>query len=186
MLDDKRAVSLSPAPPATLGLGSKATSLEVLSQLLGFREAALTSQVGSAMAAAAAAHQAGGGKEAAERAANEVFEANLDIVITMGWANVERYCLDNFRQVLSRVDLSLRPALHLLATLFGIKCILKGSAFFLSSGALGASDLAALRLTLHELYRSLSGNGGRLALRLCDGFGIPEPLITAPIAKVRT
>ena len=98
MLDDKKAVSLSPAPPATLGLGTKATSLEVLLQLLCFREASLTSQVGSAMAAAAAAHQAGG-KEAAERAANEIFEANLDIVITMGWANVERYCLDNFRQV---------------------------------------------------------------------------------------
>ena len=87
-------------------------------------------------------------------------------------------------QELLRVEASLRPALQLLASLFALKCVLKGSAFFLASGALGAAELGALRAALHELYRALSAGGGRLALRLCDGFGIPEPLITAPIAKV--
>ena len=99
MLEDKNAVSSCPAPPAALGPAIRAeASLEVLSQLLRFREASLTFQVGSAMRAAAAAHQAGG-KAAAEGAANKAFEDNLDVVIAMGWANVERYCLDNFRQV---------------------------------------------------------------------------------------
>ena len=60
------------------------------------------------MAAAAQGAGSSGGKAAAERAANDVFEANLDTVVAMGWANVERYCLDNFRKVRSK---SFRPGL---------------------------------------------------------------------------
>lgn len=135
------------------------------------------------MSAAASASAQAGGRAAAEKAANEAFEANLDTVVAMGWANVERYCLDNFVQAIARVDASLRPALQLLAMLFGLKNVLKGSAFFLGSGALTSGDLEGIRAALHEIYRVLSSNGGRLALKLCDGFGIPEPMITAPIAK---
>ena len=40
------------------------------------------------MAAAAQGAGSSGGKAAAERAANDVFEANLDTVVAMGWANV--------------------------------------------------------------------------------------------------
>ena len=58
------------------------------------------------MAAAAQGAGSSGGKAAAERAANDVFEANLDTVVAMGWANVEHYCLDNFRKVRSK---SFRP-----------------------------------------------------------------------------
>ena len=182
MLEDKQMVSSKPAVPL-FGGSRGASSLEGLSQLLAFREKALAFKIGSAMAAAAAANAQAGGRTAAEKAASDVFEANLDTVVSMGWAYVERYCLDNFVQAIARLDVSLRPALLMLATLFGIKSVLKGSAFFLGSGALTAEDLEGLRTSLHEIYRTLSANGGRLALKLCDGFGIPEPMITAPIAK---
>ena len=71
--------------------GNASVALTVLAHCL--------TQVASAMAAAAQGAGSSGGKAAAERAANDVFEANLDTVVAMGWANVERYCLDNFRKV---------------------------------------------------------------------------------------
>jgi hypothetical protein len=49
-------------------------------------------------------------------------------------------------------------------------------------GALSGADVAALRNHVNAACRALAADGGRLAIRLCDGFGIPDHLLHAPIA----
>ena len=85
-------------------------------------------------------------------------------------------------QELERADGSLRPALRLLAQLYGMTRIEMHVADYLASGALTALDVESLRSSVHSVYRALIADGGRPALALCDGFGIPDALLTAPIA----
>jgi hypothetical protein len=47
----------------------------------------------------AAASKSVEGRAAAEGAANEVVEAELDTVVAMGWAHIQKFCLDNMKQV---------------------------------------------------------------------------------------
>lgn len=48
---------------------------------------------------ARAAKAAGPDKKAAAKAADGAFNAHLDRVLLIGWANVESFCLDNFIKV---------------------------------------------------------------------------------------
>jgi acyl-CoA oxidase len=52
----------------------------------------------------------------------------------------------------------------------------------LLAGALSGEAVKVLHSRVNELCRQLGAGGGRLALALCDGFGIPDHLIQAPIA----
>ena len=52
----------------------------------------------------------------------------------------------------------------------------------LLAGALSGEAVKVLQSRVNELCRKLGAGGGRLALALCDGFGIPDHLIQAPIA----
>jgi hypothetical protein len=87
-------------------------------------------------------------------------------------------------QFASRADASMVCALELLARLYGMSCIQKDSAFFLASGVLNAVDIDALRASTLETFDALTAQGGKLALKLCEGFGLPEALIATPISKV--
>eukprot|EP00195_Chlamydomonas_chlamydogama_P017223 CAMPEP_0202900654 /NCGR_PEP_ID=MMETSP1392-20130828/11964_1 /ASSEMBLY_ACC=CAM_ASM_000868 /TAXON_ID=225041 /ORGANISM="Chlamydomonas chlamydogama, Strain SAG 11-48b" /LENGTH=634 /DNA_ID=CAMNT_0049587091 /DNA_START=142 /DNA_END=2046 /DNA_ORIENTATION=+ len=179
LVEDKKLVAQPPAAPGNVSLTSGVTA-EKLVRLLQYREQGLAYQIGSQMAAAAAR---AGSKVEAEKAAGAVFDSNLDLVVKLGWANVERFCLENFLQTIPQVDASLRPALQHLALLYGMTRVERDTAFFLASGVLGAPCLEALRGAIHRNYAVLSANNGKLALKLCDGFGIPEALMWAPIAK---
>lgn len=53
-------------------------------------------QLAGAMASAA---KAAASPAAAERAAAAAFDANLDVCVALGWAHVERMCLDVWAQV---------------------------------------------------------------------------------------
>lgn len=86
--------------------------------------------------------------------------------------------------MLGRVDASLRPALELLANLYALDCLAKDAAFFLGSGTMTAADVEAVRAAMMRIYALLTANGGRLAVKLCDGFGLPEPLVSTPISQV--
>lgn len=50
------------------------------------------------------------------------------------------------------------------------------------AGALPPAAVPALRAKINDLCGQLAADGGRLALALCDGFGIPDHLLQAPIA----
>ena len=80
------------------------------------REEALTAEVGGAIALAAAAAQAqagkAGGKKAAAAASTAAFEANLDLVVALGWAHVDAISLDCFVEELATAPASSAAALQ--------------------------------------------------------------------------
>ena len=78
------------------------------------------------------------------------------------------------------------PALRCqaLATLYGLVRVERAAAFLLAAGALSGADLAAVRTQVNELCGAFAADGGRAALELCAGFGVPEHLLGgAPIAS---
>jgi len=182
LLDDKAAATAPPPLPAGLDVPPSGTSLPRLRALLAFRERALVARIAGAMAAAARAAAAMGGKAAAANAATAAFEARLDLVVALGWANVERYALDAFAAFADRQEVRLGGPLRLLATLYGLNAVEKDAAFFLASGAVSSEGLEAVKAAARSIYGQLAANRGRLALLLCDGFGQPEKLIATPIS----
>ncbi|GIL55049.1 hypothetical protein Vafri_10685 [Volvox africanus] len=182
LLEDKAA--LARGPPATPAAGALATGgascAKTVQSLLAFRESALVAQVAGEMAAAATRADGPAAKAAASAAA---FDRLLDVVVSIGWASMERFCHANFLQELDRAPESLRPALELLAQLYGLSRIQRSLDFYLAVGALNRADVVALRNATAELYSTLTAGGPRCAaVTLCDSFGIPDHLLQAPIA----
>lgn len=154
--------------------------------LLSYRERALAAEVARLMAAARAAAAAAGaksaGKAALEAAATSAFEDNLDRVVALGWAHVERFAAANMVDKAAGLgEAGLRPVMGLLASLYALSRIEKDAAFFLASGAMGGADCAAVRAAVNAICARLGGNGGAAARRLCDGFNVPDHCL-APIA----
>lgn len=75
-------------------------------------------------------------------------------------------------------------ALRLLATLYGLSRVERGAAFFLGAEGCGftGAHARAVRCAVNAACAALSADSGRLALRLADGFGMPDHCIEAPIA----
>lgn len=55
-------------------------------------------------------------------------------------------------------------------------------ATFLAAGVLTREDSQALRAAVNQMCGELAANKAALATKLCDGFGIPDHLLAAPIA----
>lgn len=189
LLEDKGASGVPPTPgPATAAAAVTPStptpaSTSALLSLLHFRERSLVASVAGAMAAAQAA-AAPRGPKAAAAAAAAAFEDNLDRVLAIGWANVERFCLANLvDKAAAAPSPDVAAALAVMALLYGLTRVEKDAAFFLSSGALGRQDGQALRSRVNALCAALSANSGKQLLQLCDGFGMPDhALWYAPVA----
>ena len=122
------------------------------------------------------------GKKAAAAAAAAAYDDNIDTAVALGWAYVERLCFQVFSEELSTAPAAAKSALQQLATLYGLTRLERGLAFFLASGALRQQQAAAVRAAVNSLCRRLMADGGRTIWKLCDGFGIPDELLFAPIA----
>jgi acyl-CoA oxidase len=72
--------------------------------------------------------------------------------------------------------------LSTLAQLHGVSIINEEAAFFYSSGSLPVGSLSCMRDVQLQLCSQLMTGGGAALLQLCDGFGIPDHCIQAPIA----
>ncbi|KAK9909468.1 hypothetical protein WJX75_002711 [Coccomyxa subellipsoidea] len=169
-------------PQAPSMEGSSITDPALLLALLRFREDSLTAEVAAAIGRAvkAAAPQ---GKKAAAAAATEAYEDNLDLVLQLGWAHVDRITFEGFvEEVKMRAPADARPALGLLATLYGLTRVERALAFYLASGVASGAAAAAVRAGVNAACAALSADGGWAALRLAEGFGIPDHCLEAPIA----
>ena len=71
-------------------------------------------------------------------------------------------------------------ALRSLAMLHGVSSIARAADFYLSSGAVATGGAAQLRTAQLALCGQLMGNG--VLWKLCNGFGIPDHCLQAPIA----
>lgn len=169
---DAAATARSPPPaPPMMVLGGDTSAAQLL-QLLSYREAELTHRLAAAMAAA--------GSTAAAAA---VFDARLDEVVALGWAAMERHCMAT---MIGKTDAApsprLRGILCLLTRLYGLSSVEASLAFYLDAGALQRGASAQLRQQLDGVFKVLTANNSLLALQICRGFGVPDHLITAPIA----
>lgn len=122
------------------------------------------------------------GKKAAAAAAAQAYDDNIDTAVALGWSYVERTGFQTFSEELGSAPLAVRPALGQLATLYGLTRVERGMPFFLASGALAPHQASAVRLAVNDLCRQLVADGGKTVWMLCDGFGIPDELLHAPIA----
>ena len=75
-------------------------------------------------------------------------------------------------------------ALRLLAALYGLTRVERGAAFYLGAEGAGftGAHARAVRSAVNAACAALAADGGRLALRLAEGFGLPDHCIEAPIA----
>jgi acyl-CoA oxidase len=120
---------------------------------------------------------------AAEAAAGGAADASVDEVVEVGWAYVDSLSYDTFLAEAKAAPEGLRGVLGTLSLLYGLSRVEEGAAAYLAGGALPGSALALLRKKIHALCGTLIADGGRAALALCDGFGVPQHLLQAPIAQ---
>lgn len=164
-------VSGVPAPPSInptdLGPGCVAA-------LLDWRQRALAAEIAGEVAAA----RAKGGPKAAAAA----MAASMDRSVALGWATVDASTYQTFREELKTAPPAAAAALRSLALLYGLSRVEVGLPDHLAGGALPGPAAAALRRKVNALCGELAADGGRVALALCDGFGVPDHLLQAPIA----
>ena len=190
-------VSPPPPPPSPSGDGDFSCPRFLLS-LAQWREAALVSEIATDMlSAAAAAVRGGSGNKAASprpcapRLRREDGRRRGDRV----GPRRRRDALCARRRRLWRVagagdeingasPAAARPALRVLAVVHGASVAMRSAAFYLSRGALCAARLLEAEGGAQTSACAVLCSGGEKApaLRLADGFGIPEHLIAAPIA----
>jgi acyl-CoA oxidase len=103
-------------------------------------------------------------------------------VVELGWAHIERLSLQIFQTEVARAPSALQPSLAALCWLYGATRLERSLTRLLGAGVLAGSDVAALRAAVNEACHVLGGAGAGPALKLCEGFGIPDHLLQAPIA----
>lgn len=69
-------------------------------------------------------------------AANEAFEADLDQVVSLGWAHVESHAYRTLLEAAQAAPPSLKAPLQLLASLYGLTRLERSMAHYLAAGVL--------------------------------------------------
>lgn len=111
------------------------------------------------------------------------FDKNLDLAVDLGWAYVDFLTLQNFAREVSSAPPKLQEALGDLCMLYALERMERHAVFYFCEGVLSPAKLESLRQAINDLCAKVCGNDGERLVRYCAGFGIPEHLITAPIAK---
>ena len=189
---------VAPPPPPPSPPNGNFGCVRFLLALAKWREAALVSEVAADMfsAAARAASASGGNKGAIAEASALAYDARMDDAVEIGWARADAETLAALADAAFGVvgvsagdeingasPAAARPALKTLAVVHGTSVALRSAAVHLSRGALCPRGFAALREARNAACSLLcSGGEDAPALKLADGFGIPEHLIAAPIA----
>jgi acyl-CoA oxidase len=101
-----------------------------------------------------------------------------DHAVAVGVAFAERFLLEQFHGALDRAGPDLRPHLDRLCALYALSRLENRLGWYLESGYVEAGKAKAIRNHVNELCRSIRP----VAVPLVDGFGIPDPLLRAPIA----
>jgi acyl-CoA oxidase len=170
----KRRSGGNPSPPAPR-FNTNSMSLQDVKALLEWRQAALSAEIIKDMAASPSASGGNGG-----------FDANLDRVVTLGWAYVDVLSYGILLEEAEQAPARLRPALEKLCLLYGLIRIEKGMIAYLAGGVVhGEGGVGGVREAVNGVCRELvmgGGGEGKVVVAICDGFGIPDHLLQAPIA----
>lgn len=74
--------------------------------------------------------------KAAAAAANAAFDANLDLVVAVGWAHMEARSHQIFQDEVAKAPEQLQGPLRSLALLYGLTRVERNAAFYLAHNAL--------------------------------------------------
>lgn len=102
-----------------------------------------------------------------------------DHLVTLARAHVERVILEEFLRGMRQVDRELRPILTLLRELFALSTLERNEGWYLAHGVFEGNKAKAIRWLVNQLCSELRP----YAVDLVDAFGIPDPLLGAPIAR---
>ena len=112
----------------------------------------------------------------------DTFEASLEVqthLITMAHAYIDRVVLEQFYAAIRAVgDPYLKAILEKLCALYALHKLESEQAWYLRNGYLSGSKASAIRVQVDRLCLKIRDQ----AVHLVDAFGIPEPLLYAPIA----
>ena len=122
-------------------------------------------------------------RDAVEEAARSSYDGVMDTAVALGWASVDGSSYDIFRQEVQRsAPAAWRTPLERLCLLYGLHAVESHLTTYLEHGALRPQAASQLRLKINSLCGYFAADGASVALGLCDGFGIPDHLLQAPIA----
>ena len=165
-----------PTPPPPLPPGGVCADPAWLLALARWREDALATELAAALAAA------GPGRGGAAAA----WDSRLDRAVELGRARADVETIAALLAAASACPPDARPAMAALASAHGLARAERAGAVLVAAGALGpdgAAGLAQLRAAANAVYHALTAGGkASPALKLVDGWGIPDHLIGAPIA----
>ena len=107
------------------------------------------------------------------------FTSQQNALIALAFAHVERVVLEQFVLTVQLCpEVTLRPALGKLCSLFGLFHLEKGRGWFLENGVISARKSRAVTGEVDALCAEVR----REAVALVDSFGIPPECLAAPIA----
>ena len=89
-------------------------------------------------------------------AANEAFEADLDQVVSLGWAHVEAHAYRTLLQAAQEAPHSLKAPLQLLASLYGLTRLEHSMAHYLAAGTLQGAALSTCLASLYVCNQDVS------------------------------
>ncbi len=99
-------------------------------------------------------------------------------LVTLALAHVERIILEQFLKSVDQTDSKLSKTLKRLCDLFALARIEKDNGWFLENGYIEGNKAKAIRNQIDQLCTELKND----AIHLVDAFGIPDNLLSAPIA----
>lgn len=109
----------------------------------------------------------------------EAWNANMDLVTAVTRAFSERLMFQQFmRRVNACADEAVKPCMRRLASLFALTCMERDLRWFITSGALSTRDVPVIMSEIDALTRDIVPE----ATTLIKGFGIPDHMLSAPIA----
>ena len=106
----------------------------------------------------------------------------MDRLVELGWAVVDASSYKTFVSEAQTGPAAWQSYLTKLALLYGLSRVENSIGSYLAAGALPGGALAPLRRKINSLCGEFAKDKARAALELCDGFGIPDHLLQAPIA----
>ena len=110
------------------------------------------------------------------------FESNLDVIVQLGWASVDSSSFKIFSDELETAPDELRYDLERLCVLYGLSRVEAGLTTYLQYGVLPGKAVGLIRKQINHLCNYFASTDAKTARILCDGFGIPDHLLQAPIA----
>lgn len=110
------------------------------------------------------------------------YENNMDLVVELGWASVDSDTYAIFVEELKTVPSDWKISMERLCMLYGLSRIEAGLATYLEHGVLPGQAVSSIRRSINNLCHYFVASNASVARSLCDGFGIPDHLLQAPIA----